>query len=214
MDQSQTIAISLFQEGEYERAVEMMAKSSTITPEEFKKFVEQCNYMIAEQYKFLIQEELNNRYYASAHKLREEFRQKYGKNAEIDALPIPAPAMHSPSKPTTVASSPKQSTQIRSKDTTKSKSKDSSGSKSMYFIIGVAIIAIIIVLWVGLKPSDSHSSSSYESDEYVEDTVAIEEVIENEPSYNTSSDGYNSSNNSVNNSQENSYSDENYSDFE
>ena len=89
MDQAQIEALSLFQEGEYEKAKESMAKSNTITPEDFKVFVGQCNQILAEQYKYLIVDALSSGDYTRANALRERFREKHGRKDAIESLTIP-----------------------------------------------------------------------------------------------------------------------------
>lgn len=196
MDQSQINAMSLFQDGEYEKAIEAMAKSSTVSPEEYKKFVAQCNQIIVEQYKYLINQALSERDYAKANSLRGEFFEKHGKNAAIEDLPIPSVSPQS--------SSPSISMPIQ---------ETSQKSKKVYYIIGgVIVLAVILVIWfISSSSEDSPSSTGYDyyspSNEVVEemvDTVAIEEVPEYE---------YNSYESQPSSQGQDSYQDD-YSDFE
>lgn len=200
MDQSQINALSLFQEGEYEKAIESMAKSTTVSPQEFKKFVGQCNQILAEQYKYLINEALSSRDYIKANSLREEFRQKHGKDAMIESLPIPAtrPANVSTTQPVVTTGGNGRTT----------------NNKKIYYIVG-GVVALIIIIFLCIKLSSSGDQpvydESYSDDSPVE--LIEEETIEYEQPYN-SSDGYNSYEKSENNNQENSYTEEYYSDFE
>ena len=51
MDEYQIKANSLFEDGEYEEAISTMALSASISAEDYKKFVAQCNSCITEQCK-------------------------------------------------------------------------------------------------------------------------------------------------------------------
>ena len=199
MDQSQINAMTLFQEGEYEKAIETMAKSTTVSSDEFKKFVEQCNQILSEQYKYLINEALSSRDYAKANQLREEFRQKHGQNAAIEALPIPAV----------------QAPATSSISVTHNAETKTSKSKTLYFIIGGAV-ALIVIIVLCIKLFSSDDQPAYEESYYEDSPVELveEETIEYEQPYNSSSDDYNSYENSENNNQENSYTEDYYSDFE
>lgn len=199
MDQSQINAMSLFQDGEYEKAIESMAKSSTVSPEEFKSFVAQCNQILAEQYKYLINEALSERNYTKANSLRDEFLRKHGKNAAIEALSIPS--VSTPSTPTTKPSTPTAPTEGKIIK-----------SKTVYIIGGVIVLTIVLIIWL-ISSSADESTYNSESDYYnsynqtVEeevDTVAVEEVPESE---------YNSYESPSSNESQNSYQDD-YSDFE
>lgn len=199
MDQSQINAMSLFQDGEYEKAIESMAKSSTVSPEEFKSFVAQCNQILAEQYKYLINEALSERNYTKANSLRDEFLRKHGKNAAIEALSIPS--VSTPSTPTTKPSTPTAPTEGKIIK-----------SKTVYIIGGVIVLTIVLIIWL-ISSSADESTYNSESDYYnsynqtVEeevDTVAVEEAPESE---------YNSYESPSSNESQNSYQDD-YSDFE
>jgi len=208
MDKSQINAISLFQDGEYEKAIEAMAKSSTVSPEEFKSFVAQCNQILAEQYKYLINEALSERNYTKANSLRDDFLRKHGKNAAIEALPIPSvPPFLTSTKKSSIPTAPTERKIIK--------------SKTVYYIIGgVIVLAIALIIWVISSSSDDstyNSESDYNNsyNQTVEeevDTVAIEEVPESE--YNSyESPSSNESQNTYPNENQNSYQDD-YSDFE
>lgn len=191
--------MSLFQEGEYEKAIEMMAKSTTVSSDEFKKFVGQCNQILTEQYKYLINDALSSRDYAKANQLREEFRQKHGQNTAIEALPIPA--VKRPS--------------ISAIPATHDVETKTSKSKTLYYIIGGAV-ALIVIIVLCIKLFSSDAQPAYEESYYDDSPVELieEDTIEYEQPYNSSSDDYNSYENSEYNNQDNSYSEEDYSDFE
>ena len=89
MDSKYNEAIELCQVGEYERAIEVMAQSQTISPDEYKKFVGQCNAMILNQYLVLIQQSIESGDYALAQAYKDEYITKYGVNDQILNIDIP-----------------------------------------------------------------------------------------------------------------------------
>lgn len=89
MDDNYTAAKALYNDGDYEAAKLEMAKSTTVSPEEYKDFIKQCNALIVEQYRYLINDALNDRDYSRANDLRNEFIDRHGRNAIIESIDIP-----------------------------------------------------------------------------------------------------------------------------
>lgn len=200
MDQSQINALSLFQEGEYEKAIESMAQSTTVSSEEFKKFVQQCNSMLSEQYKYIINEALSSRDYHKANSLREEFRQKHGNNPVIEALPIPST--------TPINSSIAQSVSPVEGKVTKT------NSKKRYYIIGgiVALIIIVAIILIASSSDESSSGGNYNDITPVEEVVVEEMPVEEEYEYDAPT--YEQSHSSYDYRNPSSSNQDDYSDFE
>lgn len=88
-DDKQRHALSLFQDGEYEQAIEAMAQSESVGDTEYKIFLGQCKSQLAEQYKYLISEALSNNDTLRAHSYKQEYLEKFGSDAQIEAIEIP-----------------------------------------------------------------------------------------------------------------------------
>ncbi len=85
-------ALRLFQDGEYEQAIEAMAESGTVSDGEYKDFVGQCKMVLTDQYKYLIDEAISEGNSGKAKNLQEEFLRKFGHNNKIENLSITAVA--------------------------------------------------------------------------------------------------------------------------
>lgn len=182
MDQHYTKAMSLFQEGAYEEAIEEMVKSQTVSPEDFKKFVEQCNGVIAEQYKYLINEALSNRNYTEANRLREEFVNKHGHNAAIDALPIPQTTSVGPSSPANPVNSGTGST-----------AGANTGVKKM--VIGALAVAVVVVIGIIISLAVNRESVTENTGENWDaaDTNQVDSIQIVDDEDNSSTDEYSAS---------------------
>ena len=86
MDEYQKKANSLFEDGEYEEAISTMALSASISAEDYKKFVAQCNSFMTEQYKVLIEQSIQDDDYNELVALHEAYRKRFGENKEIEGL--------------------------------------------------------------------------------------------------------------------------------
>ncbi len=82
-------ALRLFQDGEYEQAIEAMAESGTVSDGEYKDFVGQCKMVLTDQYKYLIDEAISEGNSGKAKNLQEEFLRKFGQNDVIESISIP-----------------------------------------------------------------------------------------------------------------------------
>ena len=86
MDEYQKKANSLFEDGEYEEAISTMALSASISAEDYKKFVAQCNSFMTEQYKVLIEQAIQNDDYNELVALHEAYKKRFGENEAIEGL--------------------------------------------------------------------------------------------------------------------------------
>ena len=86
MDEYQKKANSLFEDGEYEEAISTMALSASISAEDYKKFVAQCNSFMTEQYKVLIEQAIQDDDYNELVALHEAYKKRFGENVEIEGL--------------------------------------------------------------------------------------------------------------------------------
>lgn len=86
MDEYQKKANSLFEDGEYDEAISTMALSASISAEDYKKFVAQCNSFMTEQYKVLIEQSIQDDDYNELVALHEAYRKRFGENKEIEGL--------------------------------------------------------------------------------------------------------------------------------
>lgn len=86
MDEYQKKANSLFEDGEYEEAISTMALSASISAEDYKKFVAQCNSFMTEQYKVLIEQAIQDDDYNELVALHEAYKKRFGENEAIAGL--------------------------------------------------------------------------------------------------------------------------------
>ena len=86
MDEYQKKANSLFEDGEYDEAISTMALSASISAEDYKKFVAQCNSFMTEQYKVLIEQAIQDDDYNELVALHEAYKKRFGENVEIEGL--------------------------------------------------------------------------------------------------------------------------------
>ena len=86
MDEYQIKANSLFEDGEYEEAISTMALSASISAEDYKKFVAQCNSFMTEQYKVLIEQAIQDDDYNELVALHEAYKKRFGENEAIEGL--------------------------------------------------------------------------------------------------------------------------------
>ena len=86
MDEYQKKANSLFEDGEYEEAISTMALSASISAEDYKKFVAQCNSFMTEQYNVLIEQAIQDDDYNELVALHEAYKKRFGENEAIEGL--------------------------------------------------------------------------------------------------------------------------------
>ncbi len=197
-DEYQIKAIALFQEGEYEEAIETMAKSETIGNEEYKKFVNQCKSCLTDQYKYLIIEAINSCDYNTATNYKDEFIEKFGSNSEITNIEIKIPAP----KEEIVETKSSESTGSHmcyadNPDNKKETAEIYNTKSSAKLIVAVIGLAVIILIFIFSRSCDSGSynetiddyvyvdsaAASVPAEHYAPDTssVVVEEIVENVP---------------------------------
>lgn len=82
-------ALSLYNQGHYEEALDILTKNQLLSTLEGKQLAETCQELVTEQYKFLIKEYITQQDYIQALELKETYLSKYGKNKIISSIPIP-----------------------------------------------------------------------------------------------------------------------------
>lgn len=82
-------AISFYNKGEYEEALDAIRSSSMATSKESLSLIRECEKLILEQHVYLINEYIEQRDYLNALRKKEEYRTKYGLNPKIENIIIP-----------------------------------------------------------------------------------------------------------------------------
>ena len=82
-------AISFYNKGEYEEALDAIRSSSMATSKESLSLIRECEKLILEQHVYLINEYIEQRDYLNALRKKEEYRTKYGLNPQIENIIIP-----------------------------------------------------------------------------------------------------------------------------
>ncbi len=200
-DESQIKAIALSQEGEYEEAIETMAKSESVGNEEFKKFVEQCKSCLADQYTYLITEAINEGDYDTATNYKEEFIEKFGSNPQIANIEIKRPVIKEEiEKSQSSQVTGNYTCNVGNPDSLKDTPDASSTRYSNKLIMAVVGIAVIILIFVLSRSCDGKSQN--DSIDYPAcDTTSVDpffaEVMATETSSHISSTPSDTENNPV-----------------
>ena len=82
-------AISFYNKGEYEEALDTIRNSSMATSKDGQSLIRECEKLILEQHVYLINEYIEQRDYLNALRKKEEYRTKYGSNLKIESIIIP-----------------------------------------------------------------------------------------------------------------------------
>lgn len=82
-------AISFYNKGEYEEALDTIRNSSMATSKDGQSLIRECEKLILEQHIYLINEYIEQRDYLNALRKKEEYRTKYGSNPKIESIIIP-----------------------------------------------------------------------------------------------------------------------------
>ncbi|MGR5586934.1 hypothetical protein ACP5WJ_12660, partial [Bacteroides thetaiotaomicron] len=82
-------AISFYNEGEYEEALDAIRNSSMATSKDGQNLIRECEKLILEQYVYLIKEYIEQQDYLNASRKKEEYKTKYGSNPKIENIIIP-----------------------------------------------------------------------------------------------------------------------------
>lgn len=83
-------AISFYNKGEYEEALDAIRNSSMATSKESLGLIRECEKLILEQYVYLIKEHIEQQDYLNASRKKEEYKAKYGSNPKIENIIIPS----------------------------------------------------------------------------------------------------------------------------
>lgn len=83
-------AISIYNKGEYEEALDAIRNSSMATSKESLGLIRECEKLILEQYVYLIKEYIEQQDYLNASRKKEEYKAKYGSNPKIENIIIPS----------------------------------------------------------------------------------------------------------------------------
>lgn len=83
-------AISFYNKGEYEEALDAIRNSSMATSKESLGLIRECEKLILEQYVYLIKEYIEQQDYLNASRKKEEYKAKYGSNPKIENIIIPS----------------------------------------------------------------------------------------------------------------------------
>ena len=89
MDDLYNKAISFYNEGEYEEALDAIRNSSMATSKDGQNLIRECEKLILEQYVYLIKEYIEQQEYLNASRKKEEYKTKYGSNPKIENIIIP-----------------------------------------------------------------------------------------------------------------------------
>ncbi|MCS2746773.1 hypothetical protein [Bacteroides thetaiotaomicron] len=93
MDDLYNKAISFYNEGEYEEALDAIRNSSMATSKDGQNLIRECEKLILEQYVYLIKEYIEQQDYLNASRKKEEYKTKYGSNPKIENIIIPSPSV-------------------------------------------------------------------------------------------------------------------------
>ena len=89
MDDLYNKAISFYNEGEYEEALDAIRNSSMATSKDGQNLIRECEKLILEQYVYLIKEYIEQQDYLNASRKKEEYKTKDGSNPKIENIIIP-----------------------------------------------------------------------------------------------------------------------------
>ena len=121
-------ALSFFNSGDYEKALNILKQEDT---EQYsfkdKQLFEQCKKQLAEQYYYLINESIQQEDYQNARALKNEYKAKFGVSSRIDSIVVPE------------KSSVTSSQQIEQDDD----EEESYGTRFWIIIAGVVVIGLI-----------------------------------------------------------------------
>lgn len=90
MDDLYNKAISFYNEGEYEEALDAIRNSSMATSKDGQNLIRECEKLILEQYVYLIKEYIEQQDYLNASRKKEEYKTKYGSKPKIENIIIPS----------------------------------------------------------------------------------------------------------------------------
>lgn len=83
-------AISFYNKGEYEKALDAICNSSMATSKDGQNLIRECEKLILEQHVYLIKDYIKQQDYLNASRKKEEYKAKYGPNLKIENIIIPS----------------------------------------------------------------------------------------------------------------------------
>ena len=86
-------AISFYNKGEYEKALDAICNSSMATSKDGQNLIRECEKLILEQHVYLIKDYIKQQDYLNASRKKEEYKAKYGPNLKIENIIIPSPSV-------------------------------------------------------------------------------------------------------------------------
>ena len=182
MDDLYNKAISFYNEGEYEEALDAIRNSSMATSKDGQNLIRECEKLILEQHVYLINEYIEQRDYLNALRKKEEYRTKYGLNPKIENIIIPYASVVVDQK----ECSEHQTSNNQSQQSVKRKLPL---YRKLFCMkrTGLIIIAIIVLSLISLLGYRSYKSTGelqkkrlYEDSIRVADSIAAIEAAEEE----------------------------------
>lgn len=182
MDDLYNKAISFYNEGEYEEALDAIRNSSMATSKDGQNLIRECEKLILEQHVYLINEYIEQRDYLNALRKKEEYRTKYGSNPQIENIIIPYASVMVDQK----ECSEHQTSNNQSQQSVKRKLPL---YRKLFCMkrTGLIIIAIIVLSLISLLGYRSYKSTGelqkkrlYEDSIRVADSIAAIEAAEEE----------------------------------
>ena len=142
-------ALSFFNSGDYEKALNILKQEDT---EQYsfkdKQLFEQCKKQLAEQYYYLINESIQQEDYQNARALKNEYKAKFGVSSRIDSIVVPE------------KSSVTSSQQIEQDDD----EEESYGTRFWIIIAGVVVIGLIALFcWKHNRNKETTNTISQEN---------------------------------------------------
>lgn len=181
MDDLYNKAISFYNEGEYEEALDAIRNSSMATSKDGQNLIRECEKLILEQYVYLIKEYIEQQDYLNASRKKEEYKTKYGSNPKIENIIIPSPSVVDRKE-----CSEHQASNNQSQQSVKRKLplyRKLFRMKRMGLII-IAIIALSLISLLGYRSyrstSELQKKRLYEDSIRVADSIAAIEAAEEE----------------------------------
>ena len=175
-------AISFYNKGEYEEALDAIRSSSMATSKESLSLIRECEKLILEQHVYLINEYIEQRDYLNALRKKEEYRTKYGSNPKIENIIIPYVSVMVDQKECSEH-------QISNNQSQQSVKRKLPLYRKLFCMkrTGLIIIAIIALSLISLLGYRSYKSTGelqkkrlYEDSIRVADSIAAIEAIEEE----------------------------------
>jgi hypothetical protein len=176
----------LFDDGSYEEAIEKISQSQTVSDEEFKQFISQCNHFITEQYLYLIQGAIEQNDTQGAVQLYEEYKDKHGENETLQNLveqsiaTAPQPKNEIPEevveeKPVSTYHPPVNMPSYSSEP--EEDTDDNGSNNTLPIIIAVVAVVLVVIMIICARSCKSSSYDACEADT-CDSIVCVEEYVD------------------------------------